>query len=63
MHTPHHTTAQSMRYALLLRGINVGGKHKVSMDRLKADLMELGFCNVVSSIVAICFLIAASRRR
>ena len=39
-----------MRYALLLRGINVGGKHKVSMDRLKADLAELGFRNVVSYI-------------
>ena len=39
-----------MRYALLLRGINVGGKHKVSMDRLKADLMELGFRHVVSYI-------------
>ena len=50
MHTPHHTTAQSMRYALLLRGINVGGKHKVSMDYLKADLAELGFRNVVSYI-------------
>ena len=47
---PHHTTAQSMRYALLLRGINVGGKHRVSMDRLKADLMELGFRSVVSYI-------------
>lgn len=50
MYTLHHTTAQPMRYALLLRGINVGGKHKVSMDRLKADLMELGFRNVVSYI-------------
>ena len=39
-----------MRYALLLRGINVGGRHKVSMDRLKADLMELGFRSVVSYI-------------
>ena len=39
-----------MRYALLLRGINVGGKHTVSMDCLKADLMELGFRNVVSYI-------------
>ena len=39
-----------MRYALLLRGINVGGKHTVSMDRLKADLMELGFRSVVSYI-------------
>lgn len=39
-----------MRYALLLRGINVGGRHKVSMDRLKADLMKLGFRSVVSYI-------------
>ena len=46
----HCTAAKPMRYALLLRGINVGGKNKVSMDRLKADLMELGFCNVVSYI-------------
>jgi len=39
-----------MRYALLLRGINVGGKNKVGMNHLKADLMELGFSNVVSYI-------------
>ena len=39
-----------MRYALLLRGINVGGKNKVGMNRLKSDLMELGFSNVVSYI-------------
>ncbi len=39
-----------MRYALLLRGINVGGKHTVSMDRLKVDLVELGFRSVVSYI-------------
>ena len=39
-----------MRYVLLLRGINVGGKNKVGMDRLKADLMELGFSSVVSYI-------------
>ena len=50
MHTLHRTTAKPMRYALLLRGINVGGKHRVSMDRLKADLMELGFRSVVSYI-------------
>jgi len=36
-----------MRYALLLRGINVGGKHTVSMDRLRRGL---GFRNVVSYI-------------
>lgn len=39
-----------MRYTLLLRGINVGGKNKVLMADLKADLAELGFENPVSYI-------------
>ncbi|VUW92909.1 Uncharacterised protein [Streptococcus constellatus] len=39
-----------MRYTLLLRGINVGGKNKVDMSDLKADLAELGFENLVSYI-------------
>ena len=39
-----------MRYVLLLRGINVGGKNKVVMADLKADLAELGFQNPVSYI-------------
>lgn len=39
-----------MRYVLLLRGINVGGKNKVVMADLKADLVELGFQNPVSYI-------------
>ena len=39
-----------MRYALLLRGINVGGKNKVVMGDLKKDLAELGFENPVSYI-------------
>ncbi|MBP2621574.1 DUF1697 domain-containing protein [Streptococcus panodentis] len=39
-----------MRYILLLRGINVGGKNKVVMADLKADLEELGFENAVSYI-------------
>ena len=40
----------NMRYVLLLRGINVGGKNKVVMADLKADLAELGFQNPVSYI-------------
>ena len=36
-------TRGNMRYVLLLRGINVGGKNKVIMADLKADLAELGF--------------------
>ena len=36
-----------MRYALLLRGIGVGGKNKVVMADLKKDLPGLGFENPV----------------
>lgn len=39
-----------MRYVLLLRGINVGGKNKVVMAELKKALEELGFDNVSSYI-------------
>ena len=39
-----------MRYALLLRGINVGGKNKVVMADLKKDLARLSFENPVSYI-------------
>lgn len=39
-----------MRYILLLRGINVGGKNKVSMQDLKASLEEVGYQNVITYI-------------
>ena len=39
-----------MRYILLLRGINVGGKNKVSMSDLKSLLMNTGFEAVDSYI-------------
>ena len=41
---------RNMRYILLLRGINVGGKNKVSMNDLKASLEDLGYQNVVTYI-------------
>jgi len=41
---------KNMRYILLLRGINVGGKNKVSMNDLKASLEDLGYQNVVTYI-------------
>lgn len=41
---------RNMRYILLLRGINVGGKNKVSMNDLKASLEGLGCQNVVTYI-------------
>lgn len=40
----------SMRYVLLLRGVNVGGKNRVPMDGLKRQLSSLGFTNVQSYI-------------
>ena len=47
-----------IRYALLVRGINVGGKNKVVMAQLRQELTELGLENVEpTSIVAIFSLI------
>jgi uncharacterized protein (DUF1697 family) len=39
-------------YIILLRGINVGGKNKVSMAGLKKCLEELGFSNVSTYIAS-----------
>lgn len=41
---------KNMRYILLLRGINVGGKNKVSMKDLTASLEDLGYQHVVTYI-------------
>jgi uncharacterized protein (DUF1697 family) len=38
------------RYVVLLRGINVGGKNKLSMTALKECLEELGYENVATYI-------------
>jgi uncharacterized protein (DUF1697 family) len=39
-------------YLILLRGINVGGKNKISMASLKKCLGELGFTNVTTYIAS-----------
>jgi uncharacterized protein (DUF1697 family) len=39
-------------YVILLRGINVGGKNKVSMASLKKCLEEMGFANVLTYIAS-----------
>ena len=39
-----------MRYILLLRGVNVGGKNKVSMSELKGLLLNAGFEDIFSYI-------------
>src|SRR5918994_2823031 len=40
------------RYTILLRGINVGGKNKVSMAALKETLQGLGYTNVSTYIAS-----------
>lgn len=39
-------------YAILIRGINVGGKNKVPMARLKRRLEELGYSNVATYLAS-----------
>ncbi len=39
-----------MRYLLLLRGVNVGGKNKVSMNDFKALLNEIGYQCIITYI-------------
>ena len=39
-----------MKYVLLLRGINVGGKNKVAMSNLKDMISKLGYENVITYI-------------
>jgi uncharacterized protein (DUF1697 family) len=43
---------RSQTFALLLRGINVGGKNKIGMAELKKRLDEEGFDNVVTHSLA-----------
>ena len=38
------------KFIVLLRGVNVGGKNKISMAALKASLVKLGFTNVITYI-------------
>lgn len=39
-------------YVVLIRGVNVGGKNKVSMSQLRICLEELGFLNVSTYIAS-----------
>ena len=37
-----------MKYILLLRGINISGKNKIAMPKLKENLENLGYKNVIT---------------
>lgn len=37
-----------MKYILLLRGINISGKNKIAMSKLKENLEDLGYQNVIT---------------
>ena len=41
---------RQLKYVLLLRGINVGGKNKVFLSKLKEQLLSIGFEDVSSYI-------------
>ena len=43
-----HKMSNKNRYIALLRGINVGGHHKVPMSALAKEMRELGFENVIT---------------
>lgn len=49
-------------HVILLRGINVGGKNKVSMAELKICLEELGYSNVLSYINSGNILLASDKK-
>lgn len=39
-----------MKYIILLRGINISGKNKISMSELKQELENLGYSNVITHL-------------
>ena len=39
-----------MKYIILLRGINISGKNKISMNELKQELENLGYSNVITHL-------------
>jgi uncharacterized protein (DUF1697 family) len=49
-------------YVILIRGINVGGKNKVSMTGLKQCLEELGFSKVSTYIASGNVIVASDKR-
>lgn len=49
-------------YVILIRGINVGGKNKLSMAGLKKCLEELGFSNVSTFIASGNVILKSSKR-
>jgi uncharacterized protein (DUF1697 family) len=49
-------------YVILIRGINVGGKNKVSMTGLKKCLEELGFSKVSTYIASGNVIVASDKR-
>lgn len=55
--------ASGMRYLVLLRGINVGGKNLVRMSDLRAAFEEIGFDDVTTYIQSGNVLFRAPRQR
>lgn len=49
-------------YVILLRGINVGGKNKVSMAQLREHLTDIGFMNVSTYIASGNIILSSDKR-
>lgn len=49
-------------YVILIRGINVGGKNKVSMELLRKCLEELGLSNVATYIASGNVIVSSDKR-
>jgi uncharacterized protein (DUF1697 family) len=49
-------------YVILIRGINVGGKNRISMTELKECLEELGFTNVSTYIASGNVILTSDKR-
>jgi uncharacterized protein (DUF1697 family) len=58
----NHGIFNMTKYLLLLRGINVGGKNKIPMTKLRKCLEELGFTHVTTFIASGNVILESSKR-
>jgi uncharacterized protein (DUF1697 family) len=62
VHSTAKGVAEMNTYVILIRGINVGGKNKVSMTSLRKCLEELGFSKVSTYIASGNVILASGKR-
>lgn len=52
-----------MKYIILLRGINISGKNKISMNELKQELENLGYSNVITHLIVVTSLLQLTKKK